>query len=79
LGSALAEPSEWEAKFPLGILDCIENNNVLPSALWVRKEELRDLLEPLASRLDIEVQLIRKLPEIDRVKRAMVKYFKGGR
>lgn len=79
LGSALAEPSEWEAKFPPGILDCIENNNLLPNALWVRKEELRDLLEPLAARLDIEVRLTRKLPEIDRVKRAMVKYFKSRR
>ena len=76
LGSVLAEPSEWEAKFPPGILDCIENNNVLPSALWVRKEELRDLLEPLTSRLDIAVHLIRKLPEIDRARRAMVKYFR---
>ncbi len=79
LGSTLAEPSEWEAKFPPGILDCIENNNLLPSALWVRKGELRDLLEPLASRLDIAVHLIRKLPEIDRVRRAMVKYFKSRR
>jgi hypothetical protein len=79
LGSALAEPSDWEAKFSPAILDCIENNSVLPSALWVRKEELRDLLEPLASRLDIEVRLMKKLPEIDRARRAMVQYFKSRR
>lgn len=79
LGTALAEPSDWKTKFPPCILDCIENNNLLPSALWVRKEELRELFEPLASRLDIEVQLIRKLPAIDQAKRAMLKYFKNRR
>ncbi|MBI4489359.1 MAG: hypothetical protein HY694_09765 [Deltaproteobacteria bacterium] len=79
LGTALAEPSDWETEFSSCILDCIEEHDLLPSALWVRKEELRELFEPLASRLDIEVQLIRKLPAIDRARRAMLKYFKNRR
>lgn len=79
LGTELAEPSDWEAKFPPCVLDCIKDHNLLPSALWVRKEELRELFEPLASRLDIEVQLIKRLPAIDRAKKAMLKYFKNRR
>jgi hypothetical protein len=79
LGTALAEPSAWETEFPPCILDCIEDHNLLPSAIGVRKEELRDLFEPLASRLDIEVQLIRKLPAIDQARRALLKHFKNRR
>jgi hypothetical protein len=76
-GSALAEPSEWEIKFPPCLLECIETHRVLPSALWVRKEELRDLLEPMTSRLNIELKLAKKLPAIDRAKNSMFKYFKS--
>lgn len=78
-GTVLAEPSNWETDFPPCILDCIENHDLLPGALWVRKEELREFFEPLASRLDIEVRLIRKLPAIDRARRAMLKYFTNRR
>lgn len=78
-GTVLAEPSDWESQFPPCILDCIESHDLLPIALWVRKKELREIFEPLASRLDIEVQLIRKLPAIDQAKRAMLKYFKNRR
>ena len=79
LGTALAEPSNWETEFPPCILDCIENHNLLPSALWVRKEQLRDLFRPLTARLGIEVQLIKKLPALDRARRSMLKYFEKRR
>jgi hypothetical protein len=78
-GTALAEPSDWETKFSPCILDCIEEHDLLPSALWVRKKELHELFESLASRLGIEVRLTRNLPAIDRAKRAMLKYFKNRR
>ncbi|MBI4523553.1 MAG: hypothetical protein HY695_07055 [Deltaproteobacteria bacterium] len=77
LGTALAEVSDWETKFPPCILDCMEDHDLLPSVLWVRKEELRAFFEPLTSRLDIEVQLIRKLPAVDRARRAFLKHFEN--
>lgn len=76
-GTVVVEPSEWEAHFPASILGCIEDHNLLPSALWVRKADLCELIEPLASRLGIEVRFTRKLAEVDRAKRAMLKYFKN--
>jgi hypothetical protein len=78
-GTVLAEPSAWETEFPPFVLDCIENHNLLPNALWVRKEELRELFEPLASRLGVEIQFTQKLRAIDRARTAMLKYFENGR
>jgi hypothetical protein len=78
-GTALADPSNWETELPPCVLDCIENHNLVPNALWFRKEELRDLFEPLASRLAIDVQLTKKLRAIDRARTAMLKYFENER
>jgi hypothetical protein len=55
-GTVLAEPSTWETEFPKAFLDSVEDHKILPRTLWVRKEELRELFEPVASRLGIEVQ-----------------------
>lgn len=76
-GTVVVEPSEWAAKFPSCILECIEEHSLIPVALWLRRAELHELLEPLVSRLGIEVRLSRKLTEVDRAKRAMLKYFQN--
>ncbi|MGH7847847.1 MAG: DUF7309 domain-containing protein [Candidatus Binatia bacterium] len=73
-GTALAQPSTWETEFPTSLLDCMENHNFMPRVLWLRKKELRELFEPLASRLGIQVQVTKKLPAVDRAKRAMFKF-----
>jgi hypothetical protein len=79
LGTAMAEPCNWQTEFPPCVLDCMESHNFLPSVLLVRKEELHELFDPLASRLGIEVQLTKKLPAADRARKAMVKYFEKKR
>ena len=74
--SVLAEPSMWQPEFCEAFLKGIETNKLLPNTLWVRKEELRDLFEPLTTRLSIEVRLAKKLPAIDRAKRELLKFLK---
>jgi hypothetical protein len=74
--SVLAEPSMWQPEFCEAFLKGIETNKLLPNTLWVRKEELRDLFEPLTTRLGIEVRLAKKLPAIDRAKRELLKFLK---
>ena len=78
-GTAMAHPSTWQTEFPSALLDAIENHKLLPRALWVRKEELLGLFGPLAARLGIKVQLTRKLPSIDRAKRALLKHLSDQR
>ena len=56
------------------LLDSVEEHKTLPTKLWFRKEELRDLFGPLATRLGIEVELIKKLSAIDRAKRELLKF-----
>jgi hypothetical protein len=75
--SVLAEPSMWQPEFCNAFLKGIETNKLLPNTLWVRKEELLELFEPVATRLGIEVRLTKKLPAIDRAKRELLKFLKS--
>jgi Domain of unknown function (DUF6930) len=75
--SVLAEPSMWQAQFCKSFLEGIETHKLIPNTLWVRKEELRELFEPVAIRLGIEVRLTGKLPAIDRAKRELLKFLKS--
>jgi hypothetical protein len=75
--SVLAEPSMWQPEFCEAFLKGIETNKLLPNALWVRKEELRELFEPMTTRLGLEVRLTKKLPAIDRAKRELLKFLKS--
>jgi uncharacterized protein DUF6930 len=79
LGTVVAEPATWESEFPSSILDCVENHKLMPSVLWVRKEELRHLLEPLASCLGIKVQMAKRLPTVDRARKALLKHLANQR
>jgi hypothetical protein len=75
--SVLAEPSMWQPDFCKAFLESIETHKLVPNTLWVRNEELRELFEPLAARLGIEVRLTNKLPAIDRAKRELFKFLKS--
>jgi Domain of unknown function (DUF6930) len=74
LGTVLAEPSTWQREFPKTFLDSIEGHKLLPQELSFRKEELRELIEPLANQLGIEVNLTKRLPAVDRAKRELLKF-----
>jgi hypothetical protein len=67
----------WQPEFCNAFLKGIETNKLLPNTLWVRKEELLELFEPVATRLGIEVRLTKKLPAIDRAKRELLKFLKS--
>jgi hypothetical protein len=70
----LAEPSTWQTEFPKTFLDSVEEHKLLPHQLSFRKEELRELFEPLANHLGIEVKLTKKLPAVDHAKRELLKF-----
>jgi hypothetical protein len=74
LGTVLAEPSTWQTEFPKTFLDSADEHKLLPSQLHLRKEELRELFEPLATQLGIEVKLTKTLPAVDGGKRGLLKF-----
>jgi hypothetical protein len=77
--TALAEPSSWQTDFPEAFLQSVEEHGFLPNKLCVRKVELGDLFEPLAARLGIQLDVTKKLPAVDRAKRALLKFMERER
>ena len=74
LGTVLAEPSTWENGVSRLSLDSVEEQKLLPGRLSVRKEELRELFEPLAAQLGIEVTSTKKLSAVDGARRELLKF-----
>jgi hypothetical protein len=79
LSTLVAEPQTWQTEFPKTLLDTIEDCKFVPRILSTRKDDLRELFEPLAARLGIEVQLNKKLPSLDQAKRGLLKFLKKQR
>lgn len=52
----------------------IENDKVLPNALWLRNGTLLELLKPLALSLGVDLVAAKKLPSLDQAKRGLLKF-----
>ena len=74
LGTTLANPATWPSEFVEAVLNGIEQSKFIPAKLLLRKEDLRVLFEPLAARLGIQLEITKKLPAVDRVKREFEKF-----
>ena len=64
---------EFQEKF----LSTIENTKLLPSEVLVCKEEAYDLLEPITSKLGIELILVDELEMLEEARDAMFNFFDG--
>ena len=65
---------EYEKEFLEQFLSCIENTSIVPLEILVRKEEAMNLLEPYASRLNINLSMVDELENIDHARREMEKH-----
>lgn len=79
LATVLAQPSTWESEFAETFLDSVEQQNLLPEKLWLRKEALRALFEPLASRLGVGVEMTSQLTSVNHARREFEKFTKRRR
>jgi hypothetical protein len=70
----LAGVIEYEKEFLEQFLSCIENTSIVPLEILVRKEEAMNLLEPYASRLNINLSMVEELENIDHARREMEKH-----
>lgn len=79
MGTVLAEQRTWELEFTKSFLDSVEQHKILPRKLSLRKEDLRQLFAPLATQLELEIEMTKKLPDVDRAKRGLLKFMERQR
>jgi hypothetical protein len=79
MSTVLAEQKSWELEFPKCFLDSVEQHKILPKKLSLRKEELSQLFAPLAAQLEIEIEMTKRLPDVDRAKRGLLKFMERQR
>ena len=73
-GTDLASPEACLAEFPWRFLMLAEGLKKLPTELWVKKEEAYDLLEPLTSRLGVELYLVDELESLEAARTALGRF-----
>ena len=73
-GTDLAPPESHLIEFPLRFLALAERLKKLPTELWVKREDAYDLLEPLTSRLGIELYLVDELESLEEARTALGRF-----
>ena len=73
-GTDLASPGTHLDEFPERFLALAERLKKLPTELWVIREEAYDLLEPLTSRLGIELYLVDELESLQEARTALGRF-----
>ncbi|HID87642.1 MAG TPA: hypothetical protein EYP55_09750 [Anaerolineae bacterium] len=77
-GTDLVSPETYLAELPERFLALAERLNMLPAEIWVQKEEALELLEPITSRLGIELYLVDWLESLENARSAMWEFLGRG-
>jgi hypothetical protein len=73
-GTDLASPGTYLEEFPGRFLALAERLKKLPTELWVIREDAYDLLEPLTSRLGVELYLVDELESLEEARIALGRF-----
>ena len=73
-GTGLASPEAYLAEFPERFLALAERLKQMPAELWVKREEAYDLLEPITSRLGIDLYLVDELEALEEARAALGRF-----
>jgi len=66
-------------EFQNQMLSAIEEISLLPQEIWVKRDEVFQLFEPLVSRLALKMKRVKRLKELERAQRSMESYFRSGK
>jgi hypothetical protein len=61
------------------MLSAIEEISLLPQEIWVKRDEVSQLFEPLVSRLGLKMKRVKRLKELEHVQRSMESFFHSGK
>jgi hypothetical protein len=75
LHADMVKPTEHTTEFPNSVMGLIENVGMRPNEILVRKEEAFELLKLIASRLDINLKLVKRLKMLEHVQASMFQFF----
>ena len=75
LNAGVAKPQEYTDRFSEILMEFMERSGMMPGEILVRKEEAFELLDPIASRLGIKLQLVKKLKMMEQVQSFMFQFF----
>ncbi|MBT9165147.1 MAG: hypothetical protein DDT22_01101 [candidate division WS2 bacterium] len=73
LAAEMIKPQEYHNKFVGLLLKAMEEFGIIPKQIFVKKEEAFELLQPITSRLNIELKIVKRLPELERFKSELIK------
>jgi hypothetical protein len=79
LRSHLESQDRHGPEFQDQTLSAIEEMKVLPYEIWVKRDEVFKLFEPVFSRLGVKVKRVKRLRELERAQRSMESFFRFGK
>ena len=65
-------------EFQNQMLSAIEEISLLPQEVWVKRDEVFQLFEPLVSRLGLKMKRVKRLKELEHAQRSMESFFHSG-
>jgi hypothetical protein len=71
----MTKPDEHITAFPSDFMSLVENMGVKPREILVRKEEAFELLELITSRLNIKLNLVKRLDALEQAQASMFQFF----
>lgn len=71
----LAPDGEFFSKFQESLLDFVEKGKMLPKQILISKYEILRMLEPITSRLNIDLKMVETLEAVERVREEMYNHF----
>jgi hypothetical protein len=77
-GTDMASPETYLEEFPGWFLAMAERLKKLPTELWVKREDAYDLLEPITSRLGVELYLVDELESLEEARAAFRQFMDRG-
>ncbi|MBD3182681.1 hypothetical protein GF312_10335 [Candidatus Poribacteria bacterium] len=66
---------DYTTRFPNALMELIENTGVKPLEILVRRDEAYEMLELIASRLNINIKKKKKLKTLEMVQASMMQFF----
>ena len=74
LGIDMAKPGDYITQFADGLMGIIENVGVIPGEVLVMREEAFELLKLMASRLNINLRLAKRLEAMEEAQASMLQF-----
>jgi hypothetical protein len=74
----LASPEQFYAEFPKGLLSLVEETGVLPQGILVDEYNTFRMIEPIASKLGLDLEVIDELETIEEFKEGLYSYLVEG-